>query len=133
MPQRSGLTLTEVLVALVILAIMGAMLLPRVVTRQELRRAEHADAMKAVIDTTRALAVQRQQALRLRVYPDGLWSVEATSDRDPIAAGTVSAPPAGIDLTIDARGACRATPGWVPREVLRAVFDAGKCAFEPAP
>ena len=133
MPQRSGLTLTEVLVALVILAIMGAVLLPRVVARQEQRRAEHADAMKAVVDTTRALAVQRRQSLRLRVYADGLWSVESTSDRDPIAAGTMSAPPAGIDLTVEAGGACRATTGWVPREALRAVLDATKCAFEPEP
>ena len=133
MPQRSGLTLTEVLVALVILAIMGAMLLPRVVTRQESRRAEHADALKSVVDTTRALAVQRRQSLRLRVYADGLWSVESTSDRDPIAAGTMSAPPAGIDLTIDARGVCRATSGWAPREALRAVLDAGTCVFAPVP
>jgi len=133
MPQRSGLTLTEVLVALLILAIMGAMLLQRVVTRQEIRRAEHADAMKAVVDTTRALAVQRQEELRLRVYGDGLWSVVATTGRDPIAAGTVSAPPAGIDLTIDARGVCRATSGWAPREALRAVLDAGTCVFAPVP
>jgi prepilin-type N-terminal cleavage/methylation domain-containing protein len=132
MRRRAGLTLTELLVALVILAIAGAMLLSRTVTRQGTRRAENAGDMKAVVDTARALALSRKETLRLRVYADGLWSVVTPALSDPLAAGTISAPPAPIDLTIEARGGCRATTGWVPREELRAAFDAGKCRFGPA-
>lgn len=119
----------EVLVALAIVAIAGALLLSRSVTRQGTLRAENADAMKAVVDSARSLATSRKEAMRLRVYADGLWSVETPAVTEPIAAGTVSAPPAPLDLTIDARGVCRPTAGWVPREDLRAAFDAGKCRF----
>lgn len=130
MRQRSGLTLTELLVALVILAVTGALLLSRTVNRQGTQRAANADEMKAVMDTARALAVSRKESLRLRVYTDGLWSVATSTVSEPIAAGTMSAPPSALDFTIDARGACRATTGWIPREELRAAFDAGKCSFD---
>lgn len=131
MRRRLGLTLTELLVALAILVIAGALLLSRRVTRQGTLRAENAGDMKAVVDTARALAVGRKEPMRLRVYADGLWSVVAPKVSDPVAAGTISAPPAPMDFTIDARGVCRATAGWVPRDDLRAAFDAGKCRFEP--
>lgn len=131
MRRRLGLTLTELLVALAILVIAGALLLSRRVTRQGTLRAENAGDMKAVVDTARALAVGRKEPMRLRVYADGLWSVVAPTVSDPVAAGTISAPPAPMDFTIDARGVCRATAGWVPRDDLRAAFDAGKCRFEP--
>jgi len=133
MRRRAGLTLTELLVALAILVIAGALLLSRRVTRQDSMRAENAGDMKAVVDTARALALSRKEPMRLRVYADGLWSVVAPAVTDPIAAGTIRTPPAPIDFTIDARGVCRATAGWIPREALRAAFDAGKCRFEPAP
>jgi prepilin-type N-terminal cleavage/methylation domain-containing protein len=130
MRRRSGLTLTELLVALAILGIAGALLLSRKVTQQGTMRAENASDMKAVVDTARALALSRKEPLRVRVYADGLWSVVTAAKSDPLAAGTISTPPAPIDLTIDARGGCRATAGWVPREDLRAAFDAGKCRFD---
>ncbi|GAB1341940.1 pilus assembly FimT family protein [Gemmatimonas sp.] len=132
MRRRAGLTLTEVLVVLVILAIAGALLLSRQVTRRGMQRAENAGEMRAVVDSARALARGRSVAVRLRVYADGLWSVEAPAVADPIAAGTMTAPPAPFDVTVDAKGACRATTGSRPREALRAAFDAGKCRFDAA-
>lgn len=130
MPRRAGLTLTEVLVALVIIAITGAVLLSRQVTRQGVRHAESARAMTAMVDSVRTLAARRRETVRLRVYGDGLWSVEVRAQAEPIAAGTMAAPPAPIDVSVTARGECRATPGSTPREALRAAFDAGKCRFE---
>lgn len=129
MRQRAGLTLTEVLVVLVIIAIAGALLLSRQVTRQGTLRVEHAGAMREVVDSARTLATQRRDAVRLRIYSDGLWSIEVRGAADPIAAGTMTPPPAPLDLSVDAKGNCRATAGWTPREALRAAFDAGKCRF----
>lgn len=126
---RAGLTLMEVLVVLVILGIAGALLLSRQVTQNGTRRAESAGDMKAVVDSARRLAVQRQQTLRVRVYNDGLWSVVAPDIADPIAAGNITEPPAPLDLTVDARGTCRPSPGWIPSEAHRAAFDAGKCRW----
>ncbi|WP_145979029.1 type II secretion system protein [Gemmatimonas phototrophica] len=130
---RVGLTLMEVLVVLVILGIAGALLLSRQVTQSGTRRAESASDMKAVVDSARRLAVQRQQSLRVRVYNDGLWSVVAPDLTDPIAAGNITAPPAPLDLTVDARGTCRPSPGWIPSEEHRAAFDAGKCRWTVEP
>lgn len=132
MPRRAGLTLTEVLVVLVIIAIAGAVLLSRQVTRQGTRRAENAGAMQVVVDSARTLAARRRETLRLRVYSDGLWKMEAPTVPDPIAAGTTAPPPAPLDLSVDAKGNCRPSPGWTPREELRAAFDAGKCRFPAA-
>lgn len=130
-PQRAGLTLVEVVVALAIVTVAGALLLLRWVTRQEAQRVENAAAMAWVVDSARALAMRRGESLRLRVYADGLWSVVTPSVAEPVAAGTIAAPPAPIDLAIDPRGACRATAGTVPRDALRAAFIAGRCRFDP--
>lgn len=123
----------EVLVVLAILAIAGALLLSRAVARTGTQRAQSADDMTAVVDSARRLAVQRQQTVRVRVYQDGLWSVIAPDLPEPIAAGTITAPPAPLDLSVDARGICRPSTGWIPREELRAAFDAGKCRWAPEP
>ncbi|MCA2990822.1 prepilin-type N-terminal cleavage/methylation domain-containing protein [Gemmatimonas sp.] len=131
--RRAGLTLTEVLVAVAIVAIAGALLLSRQVTRRGTQRAASAHDMTAVVDSARTLAMQRRETLRLRVYHDGLWSVEATGARDPIAAGTITAPLLPLDLAIDPRGRCAPSPGWVPREELRAAFDAGDCRWQAPP
>lgn len=133
MRRRAGLTLTEVLVVLLILAIAGALLLSRQVTQRGMQRAKHAGEMGNVVDSARVVAGQRGVAVRLRVYADGLWSVEAPAVADPIAAGTMTAPPAPIDVTVEPKGACRATAGSMPREELRAAFDAGKCRFDAKP
>lgn len=132
---RVGLTLMEVVVVLAIIAIAGALLLSRPVSRMGTQRAQTAGDMAAVVDSARRLAVQRQQTMRLRVYDDGLWSVVAPDLAEPIAAGTMTAPPAPLDLSVDARGICRPSAGWVPREELRAAFDTGKCRWviEPGP
>lgn len=132
---RAGLTLMEVVVVLAIIALAGALLLSRQVGRTGTRRAQSADDMTAVVDSARQLAVQRQQTVRLRVYDDGLWSVVAPDLPEPIAAGTMTAPPAPLDLSVDARGICRPSAGWIAREELRAAFDAGKCRWvtEPGP
>ncbi|MCO4101538.1 MAG: prepilin-type N-terminal cleavage/methylation domain-containing protein [Gemmatimonas sp.] len=132
---RAGLTLVEVVVVLAIIAIAGALLLLRQVSRTGTQRAQSAGDMTAVVDSARRLAVQRQQTMRLRVYDDGLWSVVAPDLPEPIAAGTMTAPPAPLDLSVDARGICRPSAGWIPSEELQAAFDAGKCRWvtEPGP
>lgn len=120
----------EVVVVLAILGIAGAMVLSRQVLRSGSQRVESAGDTKAVVDSARRLAVQRQQGVRLRVYADGLWSMLSPDASEPIAAGRITAPPAPLDLTVDARGTCRPSAGWVPREELRAAFDAGKCRWD---
>ncbi len=120
----------EVMVVLAILGMAGAFLLSPGVLPAGRPSAEKAGHMKAVVDSARRLAVQRQQGVRLRVYADGLWSVRSPDASEPIAAGRITAPPAPLDLTVDARGTCRPSAGWVPRDELRAAFDAGKCRWD---
>lgn len=128
---RSGLTLFEVLVVLVIMGIAGALVLSRRVSQSGTDRVASAGDMKAVVDSARRLAVARAGTVRVRVYNDGLWSVVIPGDSEPIAAGRITEPPAPMDLTVDARGTCRPSAGWVPREDHRAAFDAGRCQWAP--
>ncbi len=127
--RRRGLTLIEVVVVLAILGIAGALVVSRQVQRTGSQRVESADDLHVVVDSARRLAVQRQQVVRLRIYADGLWSVLSPDAPEPIAAGRMTAPPAPLDVTVDARGGCRPSAGWVPREELRAAFDAGTCRW----
>jgi type II secretory pathway pseudopilin PulG len=129
MRRRAGVALIDVLAALVIIAMAGAAVVTIQVRRRGSVRAANAREMTALVDSARTLARQRRETVRLRVYDDGLWSLETATATDPLAAGTITAPPAPLDLSVDARGGCRASPGWIPREAHRIAFEAGKCRW----
>lgn len=128
---RAGVTLFELLVVLVILAIVTA-----VVVRQQLPpapadRREQASDLDALVDSARQLATKQAVTVALRVYDDGLWSIVVPGQTEPLAAGTLDVRGIGaLQLTVDPLGACRPVGKWsVKREGTATVWDATRCRW----
>jgi len=116
---RSGVTLLELLVVLVLLGLAAAVILPSI--RFPSRTGEGAPIARA-----RAVAVRRGESVRLTVGETGVWSVVATAD----TAGVIllagpgdrpSGPGAARSVVISALGLCMpegpaavGTPPWDP-------------------
>lgn len=143
--MRRGVTLLELLVVLVLMAIASALVLPAI-------RFPHADALlgdenstssadtkssaliqspevDGVLTQARRLAIKRGEPVRLRVATDGVWAIVSANSGEAIESGRVSDTLSWQpDLTVDAVGTCMLQPTVVPRANAVA-WDALACRW----
>ncbi|WP_411280580.1 prepilin-type N-terminal cleavage/methylation domain-containing protein [Gemmatimonas sp.] len=100
---RAGLTLLELLVVLVILAITTAI----VPLAWRSPRAAEGSALDGLTQTARREAIRRGEELRLRVDADGSWVLAARDGTDIIETGHSAAPDEPVSIRVDALGTCR--------------------------
>ena len=131
MVARAGVTLVELLIVLAILGIVATLVVPSGVA--SVFRTAPVDPAIAVLDSARRLAVTGGVTVRVRVRPDGQWSIAVPGAGEPLAAGALPAPLTGAlrsDLTIDPLGTCRpASRSFSALADTPAVFDAGRCQW----
>ena len=127
---RAGLTLLELLVVLVILAITTAV----VPLAWQTPRATERSALDGLTQTTRREAIRRGEELRLQVDADGAWVLAARDGTDILKTGRITAPTASVSLRVDALGTCR--PGSEQADSTQAgsgvSFDMLDCRYVTA-
>ena len=134
--MRHGVTMLELLVVLVLMAISAALVVPALRPRTEMALALPdglpPSALDAVIADARRLAVKRGQPLHLRVANDGVWAVAPEAGGGVIRDGRVSGALSWIpDITVDAMGVCALYGGVVPPQSATA-WDALQCRWRIA-
>lgn len=146
--MRRGVTLLELLVVLVLMAIASAVVLPAF-------RTSNADALVGVLNDSdsgvaasgliatpdvddvltkaRRIAIKRGEPVRVRVAGDGVWAIVSANGGEPIENGRV---PKAVswtpDLTVDAIGNCLLQPASVPIQQAIA-WDALACRWRRGP
>ena len=107
MPRRSGLTLIEILVVLILMGLVAALVAPNLLPR-------HRDqsAINALLGSAREVAARRGEVVYVHVDPTGQWRMEAGADpsRGPLATGRV--------------------PPFLTASVTLMVWPLGSCAFD---
>jgi prepilin-type N-terminal cleavage/methylation domain-containing protein len=85
---RSGFTLVELLVVLVVMGLMVGLVAPSIIPRQE---RDERDSLAPVVRFAREAAVRRSETVHLSIDPSGAWRVDATSatGEPPLATGRV--------------------------------------------
>lgn len=119
---RAGLTLVELLVVLVILAITTTI----VPLAWRTTPATEGRAVDGLTRTARREAIRRSEELRLRLDADGAWVLAAHAGTDILETGRLAAPAAPLSLRIDALGTCR--PGGGAGD-SGAPFDMLSCRY----
>lgn len=123
-----GMTLIELVVAIVIVGIGSALLLPSL--GDDWRREPR---MGDVVRSARTTALRRAQPLALEISPDGSWRLSlAAVDEDaaPLGEGRLrAAPSAPLRLRLTPLGACIAAAP-VPAELEG--WDAARCTADVA-
>lgn len=126
MRERAGLTLLELLVVLVILAITTAI----VPLAWRSPRATDASALDGLTQTARREAIRRGEELRLRVDADGAWVLAARNGAEVLETGRITAPSATMSLRVDALGTCRPGDMAAAGNATSGVsFDMLRCRF----
>jgi len=110
-------TLLELLIVLVIMAVSAAMVAP-VLSRREID-GRAADA--SWINAARHTAIRRGEPLRLERHADGAWRLTTQRTGTAIDSGRVDTARATMVLLIDALGGC------VPATAMPLAFDALSC------
>ncbi|MBC8087991.1 MAG: prepilin-type N-terminal cleavage/methylation domain-containing protein [Phycisphaerae bacterium] len=121
---RTGVTLLELLVVLVLMAISAALVLPALSAKTvETRMPGDEDgaatpggrqtylppdaAISAVLTSARRAAVQRGEPVHLRVAADGVWAIVPLRGGAAISDGRASLPLLWLpDVVVDALGTC---------------------------
>ena len=119
---RAGLTLLELLVVLVILAITTAI----VPLAWRTPRAVDESAVDVLAQTARREAIRRGEELQLRLDADGAWVLAAHDGTDILETGRLAAPTAPLSLRVDALGTCRPGSGTADSG---ASFDMLTCRY----
>lgn len=128
---RSGVTLFELLVVLVVLGIITAAVVRQQLPPAPADRRDQSPDLDRLVDSARQLATRQAVTVALRVYDDGLWSIVVPGQPEPLAAGTLDVRGIGaLQLTVDPLGACRPVGKWsVTREGTATVWDATRCRW----
>ena len=119
-PDSGGLTLLEMVVALVLLGVVLALSVPALVPP----RVGSADPLQQLLDTARRTAIRRAESLSLAVDADGRWVIASA---DPSAPETVRSgrldrsPVAALRVTISPLGACATDGGARAAPVIEPV------------
>lgn len=132
---RRGVTLLELLVVLILLAVTAAVVLP---TFMPPSTTADADPTATVVASARRVAIRRGEPLRLRIANDGVWALVTLHDGAAVDAGRVKsvkhsaddAPTVstGLVLTIDALGSCQPDHG----SAAGATYDPLTCRWSNA-
>lgn len=116
---RRGVTLLEMLVVLVVMAISAAIVLPALARGAPGAKSEsHADDLASVVASARRAAIARGEPVRLHVGVDGVWALVSLRAGVHITSGRIATTTndtgngdhATIDLRIDAMGSCVPSP-----------------------
>jgi len=86
-PARRGVTLLELLVVLLLMALSAVLVLP---VLSPLTATSDRDPRLAVIASARRAAVRRGESLRLRMEGDGVWALVTLRDGSVLDGGHVS-------------------------------------------
>jgi prepilin-type N-terminal cleavage/methylation domain-containing protein len=102
--QRSGLTLLELLIVIVLLGVTFGLAVPRFLDEPR----EREDAVQRVIDAARRQAIANAAAVSLSFAADGHWLIESgEQDTRKQASGAIAWPYTfPVRLHISALGAC---------------------------
>lgn len=100
---RAGLTLLELLVVIVIIAITTAV----VPLAWRTTRASQGTALDELAQSARREAIRRGEVLRLQVDADGAWVLAARDGANILETGRIVAPDEALSLHVDALGTCR--------------------------
>ncbi len=123
--SRSGYTLLEVIVVLVLLAVAAAVVAPSFFTA----RPEQFSTVPMLVSQVRAASVRRGVAVRLTINRSGEWRATAGSGRELLTAGRIPAPAAAVDLIISPLGTCGIAAGGNPEAL--AAYDFLTCEEMP--
>lgn len=120
-----GVTLLELLIVLVLMAVAAALVLPSFGRRD----GPQETAPVALITSARRAAIRRAEPLRVRLRPDGAWSLTSQRDGAVIDSGRVRESLPATDVLIDALGGC------VPsaQTATAAMFDPLTCTALDGP
>ena len=134
---RRGVTLLELVVVLVLIAISAALVLPSLRLPGSLGVTGSTDgrvqsAVEVVITNARRIAIKRGEPVRLRVASDGVWALVPEKGGEAIQVGRIGEALSWTpDVTIDAIGVCVLNDGVLPRAGVRA-WDALACRWQEA-
>ena len=108
--NRSGITLVELVVVLVVLGLTSALVAPALIFPEPAASDPWSPALAAAVEA----AASREQTVRLVVERDGRWWLAASGELDPVGEGSldVSAPP--FVLAVSPLGSCGPLPGSAP-------------------
>lgn len=95
--QRSGLTLLEIVVVLIVLTLAAAVAVPALLPRRE----RSLTGLASLLQPAREAAASRGETIHLRITTSGDWQMTgaASSDDGPLASGHVDPFP-GLPLTL---------------------------------
>lgn len=132
---RRGVTLLELLVVLVLMAIVASLVLPNLrlpdaATVMHDGTPPARSAVDGVVSDARRLAIRRGEPVRLQVARDGVWAAVSVHTGSTIQDGRITGALSWRpDMTIDALGVCTLAPAAVPRAGARA-WDALACRWQ---
>jgi len=114
---RDGFTLIELVVVLILLSLVLTLAAPMIGTGKPSAR----DGVAAVVRTARIISMRRGEVMELEIDRSGAWRLLGlgSADREPVLAGRVAAPHAGLRLVISPLGLCGPAPGTSPDESLQ--------------
>lgn len=118
---RAGVTLLELLVVIVVLAVSAAVVLPAL----RPPASTPASAEDALLSATRRTAIARGEPVRLRLDADGTWGVAGARTGTVIDTGRIMAHPRPLDISVDPRGSC------TPVASQRTASLPGGLSFDP--
>src|SRR2546427_1867274 len=104
MPRRSGFTLIEILVVLILMGLAAALVAPALLP-------PHHDqsALSALLGSAREVAARRGEVVYLHIDPTGQWRMEAGANPLAGTLATGSVPPfltASVTLIVSPLGSC---------------------------
>lgn len=123
-----GLTLIEVLIVIAILAIAAAIVYPNIVRRDAPATLSEAQ----LIEQAKALAIAREEPVRLSIHLDGTWEIvsDAAPGTSALAVGhLVEAPAHGVELRVTELGTCFTVRD--DRRIEGPAIDAVSCTIRP--
>jgi prepilin-type N-terminal cleavage/methylation domain-containing protein len=108
LPLRSGITLLELVIVIVILGLILALVAPSMMTPASKPESE----LGMVLETARRAAVVRAQPVTLSIDASGAWRVDADVNPSPtsISSGTLGTPIGALRVHVSAMGTCVGEP-----------------------
>jgi prepilin-type N-terminal cleavage/methylation domain-containing protein len=121
--RRTGFTLVEVIVVLVLLTLAAAVVAPSL-----LRPRAEASELVSLVRSAREAAVRRGETVHLQIDRSGGW--QATTEGSPptelLMTGQLSDSQGAVDILFSPLGTCAPTPETLPAQLL-AGFDPLTC------
>src|SRR3989449_9367954 len=104
MPRRSGFTLIEILVVLILMGLAAALVAPALLPHHH-----DQSALSALLGSAREVAARRGEVVYLHIDPTGQWRMEAGANPLAGTLATGSVPPfltASVTLMVSPLGSC---------------------------